>query len=52
MLTSDLGSPNSSTWTAATHPSMKEAALRIRAKAVGLRPKALGLRPKALGIRP
>ena len=28
MLTLDLGSPNSSTWTAATHPSLKEAALR------------------------
>ena len=28
VLMPDLGSPNSSTWTAATHPSMKEAALR------------------------
>ena len=28
VLTPGLGSPNSSTWTAATHPSMKEAALR------------------------
>ena len=26
--TADLGSPKSSTWTAATHPSIKEAALR------------------------
>ena len=26
MLTPDLGCPNSSTWTAATHPSMQEAA--------------------------
>ena len=26
--TADLGSPKSSTWTATTHPSIKEAALR------------------------
>ena len=28
MPTADLGSPKFSTWTAATHPSIKEAALR------------------------
>ena len=35
VLTPDLGSPTSSTWTAATHPSMKEAALRAASSTKG-----------------